>query len=162
MSAQLYAYAGSDLDAAASGERRNLAVGADLAVWRARLRRAFNAASDSRRRLAEPTPPSASTPGDVNAAERLLRVIHLRGPPEAPAARGPSVLAELARLRAEHAELRAANRLEVQDVWSTWTPFFSPPLVRTTHHRIWRALFELFLAHRPISLISTSSTLRLV
>ena len=73
------------------------------------LRRAFNASSDSRRRLAEPTPPSASTPGDVNAAERLLRIIHLRGPPEAPAARGPSVLAEIARLRAENAELRAAN-----------------------------------------------------
>ena len=66
--------------------------------------RVQRASSDSRRRLAEPTPPSASTPGDVNAAERLLRIIHLRGPPEAPAARGAR-----ARLRAENAELRAAN-----------------------------------------------------
>ena len=69
------AYAGSDLDAAASGERRF--GGGFRGVARA-APRAFNASS-ARRRLAEPTPPSASTPGDVNAAERLLRIIHLRG-----------------------------------------------------------------------------------
>ena len=55
VSAQLYAYAGSDLDAAALGERRNLVEGAAsdvLDAWRTRLKHAFNASSDAvRRRL---------------------------------------------------------------------------------------------------------------
>ena len=72
ISAQLYAYAGPDLDSAASGERRNLAVGADLAVWRARLRRAFNASSDAARRRLRITSPTLPNPNVANEAVPLL------------------------------------------------------------------------------------------
>ena len=54
-------------------------------------------------------------------------------------------------LAALQTELQAAHRLEVASVWSKWQAFFTAPLVRTTHHKTWRALLALFLAHRPIT-----------
>eukprot|EP01043_Picozoa_sp_COSAG02_P018596 COSAG02_NODE_872_length_16321_cov_6.491062_14_plen_1965_part_00 len=63
----------------------------------------------------------------------------------------PVLLAQLS------AELEAAHRLEVHSVWSKWEPFFSSPLVRTTHHRTWRELLGLFLKHRPVILLRGGS-----
>ena len=57
-------------------------------------------------------------------------------------------------------ELEAAHRLEVHSIWTKWQPFFTAPLVRTTHHNIWRQLLGLFLKHRPIHLRSSDSLVK--
>ena len=63
----------------------------------------------------------------------------------------PVLLAQLG------SELQAAHRLAVADVWTKWQPFFTSPLVRQTHHRIWRQLLALFLEHRPVNICCHSS-----
>ena len=54
-------------------------------------------------------------------------------------------------------ELESCHRLEVHSIWMKWQPFFTAPLVRTTHHNIWRQLLGLFLKHRPIALNCSGS-----
>ena len=83
----------------------------------------------------EPTPPPASTPGDVNAAERLLRIIHPAG-----ATRSSGCTRTIGprgdrRLRAENAELRAANE-RLSPVAAAAAPVRARP-PSTTCRRSW-------------------------